>query len=154
MRGTSTIIQEEGGISMAVKVLVATDGSEHSMKAVLKGLEMAEKEGASVTLMSVAYYSKDDFDEMPLNIQDKLEAEALAALNKGRALFLEKGLKVQTILEAGLVPANNIIRRAEEDKFEHIIMGSTGITGFKRALIGSTAGKVVSQAPCSVTVIR
>lgn len=139
---------------MAVKVLVATDGSEHSMKAVLKGLEMAEKEGASVTLMSVAYYSKDDFDEMPLNIQDKLEAEALAALNKGRALFLEKGLKVQTILEAGLVPANNIIRRAEEDKFEHIIMGSTGITGFKRALIGSTAGKVVSQAPCSVTVIR
>ncbi|MDP2993443.1 MAG: universal stress protein, partial [Deltaproteobacteria bacterium] len=45
-----------------MKVLVATDGSESSMKAVKRALELAEKEGADITLMSVAYYSKDDFD--------------------------------------------------------------------------------------------
>ena len=39
-----------------MKVLVATDGSEHSMKAVQRGLELAETQGAQVTLMSVAYY--------------------------------------------------------------------------------------------------
>ncbi len=44
-----------------MKVLVATDGSEHSMKAVQRGLELAEQ-GAEVTLMSVAYYAKDGFD--------------------------------------------------------------------------------------------
>jgi len=139
---------------MATNVLVAIDGSEHSMKAVRKALEMAENEGANVTLMSVAYFSKDDLDEMPPGIQDKLEAEAQTALSKGKALFDESGVKVRIVLEAGLVPANNIIRRAEEDRFDHIVMGSTGITGFKRALIGSTAGKVVANAPCTVTVIR
>lgn len=137
-----------------MKVLVATDGSENSMMAVKRALELAEKEGADITLMSVAYYSKDDFDDMPPNIQDKLEDQAADALKKAKALFDKKGVKVETVLEAGVVPANNIIHRAKEDKFDRIIMGSTGMTGLKRVLMGSTAAKVVAYAPCSVTIIR
>jgi nucleotide-binding universal stress UspA family protein len=137
-----------------MKVLVATDGSEHSMKAVERALQLAEKEGAQVTLMSVAYYSRSDFEEMPLNIQGKLEAQAQEALDKAKALFTAKGLAVETALEAGQVPANNIIRKAQEGAYDRILMGSTGLTGLMRVLIGSTAAKVVANAPCSVTVIR
>lgn len=137
-----------------MKVLVATDGSENSMKAVKRALELAEKEGAEITLMSVAYYSKDDFDDMPPYIQDKLEDQAADALKKAKTLFDQKSIKVEMVLEAGVVPANNIIHRAEEGKFDRIIMGSTGMTGLKRALMGSTAAKVVAYAPCSVTIIR
>ncbi|ABK16323.1 universal stress protein [Syntrophobacter fumaroxidans] len=135
-------------------VLVATDGSERSAKAVERALEIAEKEGAKVTLMAVAYYARDDLEEMPFNIQGKLEAQAQKALTEAKALFDAKGIAVKTVLETGLVPANNIIRRAEEDKHDLIIMGSTGITGLKRFLLGSTASKVVAHAPCSVAVIR
>ena len=138
---------------MAMNVLVATDGSEHSMKAVQRAVELAEKEGAQITLMAVALYAKD-IDEMPLNIQDKLEAQAVAALDKAKAIFDAKGISIQRVLEAGIVPANNIIRKAEEGKFDQILLGGTGVTGFKRALMGSTAAKVVANAPCSVTVIR
>ncbi len=137
-----------------MRILVATDGSVSSMKAVRKALEIAKREGAKITLMSVAYYSKDDFDEMWLTVQDKLEAEAAQALKKGKALFDAQGIPVETILEAGFVPANNIVRRAEEGKFHEIIMGSTGLKGLKRALMGSTAAKVVAHAPCSVSIIR
>jgi nucleotide-binding universal stress UspA family protein len=137
-----------------MKILVATDGSEPSLKAVQKALEMAEKEGARVTLMSVAYYSKTYFDDMPPNIQDKLEAEAAQALNKAKSIFDDKKVPVDAVLEAGVVPANNILRKAEEDHFDLILIGSSGLTGIKRALMGSTAAKVVAQAPCSVLVIR
>ncbi|MBI5605337.1 MAG: universal stress protein [Deltaproteobacteria bacterium] len=137
-----------------MKILVATDGSEQAMKAVKRALEMAEKEGAQVMIMSVAYFSRDDLDEMPPNIQDKLEAEARTALDKAKALFDEKSIKVETVLETGRVPANNIIRKAEEIKCDGILLGSTGRTGLKRAFMGSTAAKVVSLAPCTVTVIR
>lgn len=138
---------------MGMNVLVATDGSEHSMKAVQRAVELAEKEGAKITLMSVALYAKD-IGEMPLNIQDKLESEAAAALKKAKAVFDDKGIAVELVLEAGIVPANNILRKAEEGKFDRILLGSTGVTGFKRVLMGSTAAKVVAHAPCSVTVIR
>lgn len=137
-----------------MKVLVATDGSEHSKKAVARALELAEKEGAEITLMTVAYYAKDYFDEMPLNIQEKLEAEARAILAQAKAQFDAKNLKVDTIFQAGIVPANNIIQAAEEGKFERILIGSAGLTGLKKVLMGSTAAKVVAHAPCTVTVIR
>jgi nucleotide-binding universal stress UspA family protein len=137
-----------------MKVLVATDGSEHSMKAVRRGLELAEREGAEITLMSIALYSKEDLDEMPPSIQEKLDAQAAIALKQAKALFDEKGIKVEAVLASGYVPANSIIKKAEEGKFDRILMGSKGISGFERLLIGSTAAKVVANAPCTVTVIR
>ena len=137
-----------------MKVLVATDGSEHALKALKRAMELAEKEGAEITLLSVAYFSKEDLDEIPLNIQEKLEKQAAVALKKAKALFDEKGIKVEAVLEAGYVPANNIISKAETGKFDLILLGSTGQSGFKRLLIGSTAAKVVANAPCSVAVIR
>jgi nucleotide-binding universal stress UspA family protein len=137
-----------------MKVLVATDGSDNAMKAVRRGLELAEKQGAAVTVMSVSYYAKDDFDDMPPYVQDKLEAEAAAALKKAKAVFDEKNIKVDLVLEAGLVPANNIIRKAREGKFDRIILGSTGMNALERVLMGSTAAKVVAHAPCEVTVVR
>lgn len=139
---------------MAMKVLVATDGSNHSMKAVQRALEMAEREGAHITLMAVAYYAREDLDEMPMNIQDRLEAHAREALSKSKAVFEAKGIPVEALLEAGLVPANNIIERAEKGGYDYILLGSTGHTGLARALIGSTAAKVVAHAPCCVTVVK
>jgi nucleotide-binding universal stress UspA family protein len=137
-----------------MKVLVATDGSEHSMKAVQRAVDLAENQGARVTLMSVAYYVQGDFDSMPMNIQEKLEGEARKALQKAKALFDAKNLPVETVLEAGVVPANLIIQKAQEDKFDRIIIGSTGTNALERILMGSTASKVVAHAPCEVTVVR
>ena len=137
-----------------MKVLVATDGSEHSMKAVQRGLELAETQGAQVTLMSVAYYGADYLTGMPPNIREKLEDEARAALKKGKALFDAKNLPVETVMESGLVPANLIIAKAQDGKFDRIVIGSTGQNALERILMGSTAAKVVAHAPCEVTVVR
>ena len=137
-----------------MKVLVATDGSEHSMKAVQRGLELAEKQGAQVTLMSVAYYVQGNLDGMPPNIQDKLEDEARGALGKAKALFDAKNLPVETVLETGPVPANLIILKAQDGKYDRIVIGSTGRNALERIFMGSTAAKVVAHAPCEVTVVR
>jgi nucleotide-binding universal stress UspA family protein len=120
---------------------------------VQRGVEMA-KQGDRVTLMSVAYYVQGNFDSMPINIQDKLEAEAKAALQKGKAQFEAQNLPVETVLEAGLVPANLIIQKAQNGGFDRIIIGSTGMNALERILMGSTATKVVAHAPCEVTVVR
>ncbi len=137
-----------------MKVLVATDGSEPSMKAVQRGLELAENQGAQVTLISVACYVKNEFASLPPNIQGKLEDQAREALKEGQARFEAKGLPVETALEAGLVPANVIISKAQEGKYDRIILGSTGVDALEKVLMGSTAAKVVAYAPCEVTVVR
>jgi len=55
-------------------IVVQTARSIHEGRAT--SLELAEKQGAQVTLMSVAYYVSDYLEGMPPNIQDKLEDEA------------------------------------------------------------------------------
>ncbi len=137
-----------------MKMLVTTDGSASSMKAVEWAADRAEKGKDHVALISVVSFTQDLLAEMPPNIQNKLEVESRKALEKAKKVFEEKGLEVEVFLEMGTVPANNIIERAEDDKFDMIVIGSTGMTGLRRALMGSTASKVVSNAPCSVTVIR
>jgi len=137
-----------------MKVLVPIDNSEHSKKALARALELAEKQGAQITIMTVVPVASDFMDESLVNIQDKLRAENQKWLDTAKAEFEAKGIKVDTILEKGIVPANNIIRRAEEDKFDRIVMGSTGRTGLAKVLMGSTAAKVVAHAPCEVTIVR
>jgi nucleotide-binding universal stress UspA family protein len=137
-----------------MKVLIPIDDSDHSRTAVERGLELAEKNGAEITLMTVAPAAADIMDEMRPNIQEKLNAEYQGWLDKAKAVFAAKDIRVSTILEEGLVPANNIIRRAEDDRFDRIIMGSTGRSRLAQVFMGSTAAKVVAHAPCEVTIVR
>ncbi len=137
-----------------MKVLVPTDGSDYSMKAVQKALDLAKTGKAEVTILAVAYYAKEDLDEMPPSIQEKLEGEASAALKKAKAVFESNAVPAAVLLKADLVPANSIIQVAQQGSFDEIIMGSRGKMGLDRILLGSTAAKVTANAPCSVSVVR
>jgi nucleotide-binding universal stress UspA family protein len=136
-----------------MKVLVATDGSERAMKAVHRALDMALARGAEVTILSVAYFSKDYFDEMPPAIQDKLMDEARTNLDKAVAVFTAKNVKVKSALEIGRAPGNNIVGFAKEGKFDRVVIGSTGQHGLQTALMGSTAARVASHAPCEIVIV-
>lgn len=51
-------------------------------------------------------------------------------------------------------PAREIVKYAEDNDIEHIIVGNHGREGVSRILLGSVAEKVVRRAPCLVTVVR
>lgn len=137
-----------------MKILVPTDGSEYAMKAVNKAVDMAEKEKAEVTIMSVALYAGLSDIEFPGDIREKLDAEAQKALDKAKEVFDKKGIPVKTILERGVFPADNILRKAKEEKYDLIIMGHRGTGEFPGTGIGSTATKIVSLTPCSVLIVK
>lgn len=137
-----------------MKVLVPVDGSDRSMKAVEMAVKLAEKEGARVTLLAVAHYATGDFEALPTDLQSKFEKHARSFLDKAKVPFDQKGLSVDMRLDYGLNPGNNIVKAAEEGGFDHILIGSTGSSGLTRFLMGSTATKVVQNAPCTVTVVR
>lgn len=117
------------------------------MKAVARVLELAEKQGAQVTLISVAYFGADYLEEVPPNLREKPEDEARSALNKAKKVFDAKGVKAETVLAPGLVPANIIVNRAQEGKFDRIILGSAGLNILDQLLMGSTAAKAWRPMP-------
>jgi len=137
-----------------MKVLVATDGSEHSMKAVQRALEMAEKQGAQVTLMSVAY--------LPRRLSRRHAAEHPGQAGRRGPGGVEEGQgRVRRQKPAGGDGADDRTGagqfnhpKAQDGKFDRIVIGSTGQNALERIIMGSTASKVVAHAPCEVTVVR
>ena len=152
-----------------MKILVCTDGSEHSQKALEKASLIAG--GCSVDEVAIihVYDHKPDITTFPRDGEYALEREDMEKIrraqednkNKRKKLledalkfFEEKGIKARTIFKEGH-PAETIVEVGCGEGFDFIVIGSRGLGGLKKALLGSVSNAVVQQAEkCSVVVVR
>ena len=132
------------------KILVAVDGSETSSKAAENAIELAEKYGADLIALHIVppnIKSSEIFDlakQYGQKIVDEVKNKALA-----------KKLKANTevLFDVGSVP-KAIVEYAENNNANLIVIGTRGISGIKRMLVGSTASEVVKYSHCPVMVVK
>src|SRR5690554_6510741 len=137
---------------MIKKILVPIDGSEYSMKALDKAVELGnlyEAEIALVTVIDSGRFVAVDFKQDMINSSIEVGQELLQNVSEKLSDF-KYGVK--TTYRMGDI-ANEIITMAEEGKYNLIVMGSRGLGAFTRALLGGVSHKVVCHAPISVFVV-
>ncbi len=137
-----------------VKALVAVDPSEHSRKAVILSAKFAKKTGVKLTLLNVIE-DVVSYKEIPDTwVHQQKAKKAQAMLDELKKLAEEHGAQnVETKIAVGPV-AEEIVRIGEEENYDYIVVGTRGMSGFKRMLIGSVAEKVVLHAHCPVVIVR
>lgn len=140
------------------RILVAVDFSEESRNALKCAAELAAQFNASLTLVHVVepHFGPPDTDVPALTgeASDAEEyAEAKLELNALGEQMLGPCRVVETVVRAGLA-FFEITEAAKALGADLIVVGTHGYTGLKRALLGSTAEKVVRHAPCPVLVAR
>jgi nucleotide-binding universal stress UspA family protein len=136
------------------KILIATDGSEYTKKAIAQGLEIARLMDAEVTALYVVdqtSFVNFPMDSTVVSIYSLLEKEGKDAVDYVVAEGEKIGIKVTGLVQEGS-PVKKIIETAKEHDL--IVMGTIGRTGFSKILLGSVAEKVVRFAPCPVLVVR
>ena len=137
---------------MTVKILCATDGTDHSLHAIQLAADMAAKFGARLSICAVnvarggtrgplIYTWEDD------QVKKVLDAAAAEARKAGAASVDELALRSREAAAA-------IIQYAEENGYDHIVVGTGDKRGVSRLMLGSVAADVASRAHCSVTVAR
>ena len=82
-----------------------------------------------------------------------LREVAESVLKRAARDALSKGVEVETHAREGH-PAEVIIDVAKQEQADLIVVGSRGLTGIKRYLLGSVSSKVSEHAPCSVMIVR
>src|SRR6185312_11709878 len=133
---------------MLSKILAAVDGSEASKRAFEYASFLAEKCNASLLLVNIA-----DIFERVGSSSKKLE-EIAKMLEKFELQAREHGVKdVNTIKQRGDI-AEKILKIADKEKVDMIVLGSRGLSTAKVFLLGSVSHKVVQHAKCPVTVVR
>lgn len=144
-----------GGSLSLKKILVPTDFSAYSNGALDYAATLAKQFGAEIVLVHVIesmYYSVTDTFTVVDHLW-ALETTANALLDNTRAQVAEKNVPVKSRLESGSA-AEEILKAAEEEKADLIVMGTRGRTGVSHLLLGSVAEKVVRQASCPVLTVR
>ena len=136
------------------KILVPTDFSDHSDKALRYGTELASKFGAELHLIHAIEATPVMYGEgayFPPETEAEIEAAAVKQL-EGLAVPGE-GLAVQRKVVLGH-PFVEIVRYAKENDIGLIVIGTHGRGAIAHMLLGSVAEKVVRKAPCPVLTVR
>jgi nucleotide-binding universal stress UspA family protein len=148
---------------MYENILIATDGSELANRGVKHGLALAEKLGAKVTFLSVVAPLAPEAIQAAIasGIPDPIGGydQQIDARMKARYAALEKeaaqyGITVGVLHEIGDSPAEAIVRVAETNGCDLIVMASHGRRGIRRALLGSQTAEVLVHTNIPVLVIR
>ncbi len=135
-------------------ILVPFDASAQSRRSLERACALAKKDAAKVTLLYVIprYEEMLGFMRTP-QIEKSLRGEAERILEEGRALAQTFGIEPQ--LEIGEGPGGDEIAGiAGEKGHDLVVMGTSGWRGVDKALLGSTAERVIRDAPCPVLVVK
>ncbi|WP_458188001.1 universal stress protein [Haladaptatus sp. NG-WS-4] len=142
---------------MKKRILVPIDGSEQSDEALEHVL--TEFQDADVTIINVidpidvGYTSTVGMPGHSEEWYEESKANAESLFESAQEIADEYGVTLTTTTELGR-PSQTIVEFAEENDFDHIVMGSHGRSGVSRILLGSVAETVVRRSPMPVTVVR
>lgn len=147
---------------MYQRILVATDGSTLSKKAVSSAIAMAQLTGAElVALKVIPRYPQSYFEGgLTLPPSDVARVEKQWAEN-GQAVVdavakaaKSKGVSTKALTAKSDLVSEAIIATAKKQKCDLIIMASHGRKGIKRLLLGSETQQVLTHSHVPVLVLR
>jgi nucleotide-binding universal stress UspA family protein len=148
---------------IAIKtILLPTDGSECSIKAMAYALSFARQYGGKVVALHVVDRRWEEQtrlafaevgQDLTQKIRDGYAEEARRILQEVADAGAKAGVPVETRMATG-IPFDDIVRIGRELPADLIIMGTHGRTGVSHLLLGSVAERVVRRAPCPVLTVR
>jgi nucleotide-binding universal stress UspA family protein len=139
------------------KILAPTDLSKLSQSAVRYALEIGLEKDAEVIIYNVIgedgeWFGKND----PLNPATAFvprQRERLREFVREKFPDMIGKVRITESVEAG-VPHLLIVKKAEEENADLIVMSTHGRTGIAQVMLGSVTAKVVARAGCPVLTLR
>jgi nucleotide-binding universal stress UspA family protein len=142
------------------KILVPTDFSKFSDKALSEALEIAETFDSEVYLVYVirgesGFSIMETFDEeTQQKIHKQLKQKTEAAFKKQIKKFpLSEKVKIITEVAKG-VPYKEILEFQKRIEPDVLVIAARGRSGFEEFFFGSTSEKIVRRASCSVLLVK
>lgn len=138
------------------RIVVATDFSETSERALDLGLEVAQKFDAELTLVhtwEAPSYSYGGGVFLPVDLVTPIEHAAAAQLEKAHSALKLRFPRAKSMLRTG--PAwEEVLNAAAQLQADLLVLGTHGRRGLSRALLGSVAERVVRMATIPVLTVH
>lgn len=145
---------------MYKRILVATDGSNLSKKAVRAASDMAVALGAQIHIVRVvprfvqAYLDSSYYMSTKNDMEKYWEQKAQKSLDALIKSVISKDIEVKTSVVKSFLVSEAILKIAKKSNIDLIVMASHGRNGVKRLLLGSETLQVLTHSDIPVLVVR
>jgi nucleotide-binding universal stress UspA family protein len=138
------------------KVCLAHDLSKHAQSAFEFFLNLIpQKEDGKLTLLHV-----EETIELPMvdalteGLLKKIEEEKINYLNSLLERAKEKGWKAELVVKRHSKTSDGIVEFIKEGNYDLLVMGSRGLSGLERVLLGSTSSQVLKRVEVPILIYK
>jgi len=136
-------------------ILVPTDGSPTSLRALDLAIEFSMRDGSKLTLLYVIFPPAMYNTRVVL---EEMRKRGKSILNTAESKCRSHGLAAKKLLKVAdsnrSSPAYEIVKEAIDRRYDCVILGSRGYAGELGILLGSVAISVAISVPCTTIVVR
>jgi nucleotide-binding universal stress UspA family protein len=137
------------------KILVAIDGSDPSMDAADYAVSLSKEYNAELYALHVIRADVDLFGvHQNSEYIATMKNEGEKYLDKVKLKADENNIQIKTEIIASINIAGGIIDYAQQNNIDLIVIGTRGLSGFKKLLLGSVAANIITYAHCPVMVVK
>jgi nucleotide-binding universal stress UspA family protein len=135
-------------------LLVPFDGSDSSKKALTKACELSKLDGGEITVLYVIprYEEMMDFFKTE-TITESLFQEAEKILEAAKQIAAGLGVQIKAVVQEGHA-GEKIVEMADKFKNDVIVVGTHGWRGMNKAIMGSTAERIIAHASRPILIVR
>lgn len=135
------------------KILVPVDDSNQAMNALHEAIAVAKRNEAELFILNIKDETRLRGTSIALAMSlDEIEEESKQIINNLTKDF-PKDVAFQTVTFIGN-PKKDIVKFAEDNAMDLIVIGANSKKLVDRILIGSTTSYVVEKSPCNVMVVK
>ena len=135
-------------------ILLAADGSENSVRAAKEAIKLAKCSGYSVLeVVMVVDMEKSKQDVLHSRSSESLLIERRRKIANVEQLLKNEQINYKITTVKG-TPGPEIVRYANEQKVDLVVIGSRGLNGLQEMVLGSVSHKVMKRVHCPALIVK
>ncbi|MGC5328639.1 universal stress protein [Brevibacillus sp. SYSU BS000544] len=138
---------------MFKKILLATDGSEHSIRSARSAIELAKKFDGMIDVVYVVNGETSKSDVLHYGNDLTLAEKRNERIKPVLDLLVESAVQYKVKILHG-EPGPTIIKLANEQDYDCVVLGSRELNNFQTFILGSVSHKVAKRAECPVLIVK
>ncbi|PWU70380.1 MULTISPECIES: universal stress protein [Gracilibacillus] len=138
---------------MYKKILLATDGSEHSVRAAEHAIEIAQLKNGTIDIVYVVDGNTSKTDVLHGVDKYEVKKEREEKIKPVKDKITSVGIPCETNILHG-EPGPSIVEFANDNNYDLVVVGSRGLNKLQTMILGSVSHKILKRVQCPVLVVK
>ncbi|MCM3594189.1 universal stress protein [Metabacillus idriensis] len=134
-------------------ILLASDGSEHAIRAAEKAAYLAGLSDGEVTILYVVDGSTSKSDVLSEGSSILREEKRKQRMDTTESIFRNKEIQYRSEILKG-DPGPTVVDFANKNNYDLVVIGSRGLNGLQEMVLGSVSHKVAKRSNCTVMIVK